>query len=278
MRVNESHFKGVGGLKLFYKIWQPQKKPRGVLVLVHGVGEHINRYGNFVEALVPAGYALAGYDQRGHGQSEGNRGHIRSWADYRGDLDIFLDLVAGLFPAQKVSIYGHSMGSLVVLNYLQHHTRELSSAIISGIATMPADAAPPLQVLMAKALSGLAPKLSINMKLEGAALSRIPEVARAYMEDPLVHWKRSVRWGAEALKTVEQVKSGAGKISLPVMFVHGELDPLCNVEGARLYHDAILSTDKALHIYPDGMHEPHNDLDHQQVAADIRAWLDKHHG
>ncbi len=277
MHVTEGYFEGVGGLKLFYKIWEPEENPRGVLVMIHGAGEHSGRYQNLVDTLVQSGYILAGYDQRGHGRSEGRRGHINSWKEYRRDLDLYIDLIEKLHPEQKMSIYGHSMGAMTLLDYRQHYFRNLTSAVISGNALLPKDAAPPLLVMVAKALSWLMPKMLLTVKLEGSSLSRNQEVARSYNEDPLVHWNRSVRWGTEALKTLKRIKKGASKFDLPVMCMHGESDPLLAVEGAHQFFNAVVIPDKVLHIYPDGLHEPHNDLDYQKAVEDIREWLDKHH-
>ena len=277
MQVNDGHFEGVGGLRLYYKIWQPEETPQGVMAIVHGAGEHIDRYQNFVDLLVPAGYALAGYDLRGHGRSEGLRGHINSWDEYRDDQERFLKLARELFPGSPITLYGHSMGSLIALDYLQHNSQGLSSAIISGTALFPKDAAPPSQVMIAKILTGIVPRYTLKMKLEGASLSRDPNVARGYMEDPLVFWDRTVRWGAEGLKTIDRIKSRVDKIDLPVLFLHGECDPLVSVEGARQFFEQIRHPDKTLHVYPDCLHEPHNELIYKQVVTDIQEWLDRHH-
>jgi len=277
MRVNEGYFEGVGGLKLFYKTWEPDETPRAVLVIIHGAGEHSGRYQNLIDTLVPAGYVLASYDQRGHGRSEGRRGHINSWKEYRKDLDLFFDLIEKLYPDQNKSIYGHSMGAMTLLDYQEHSSRDLTSAIVSGNALMPTDAAPPLLVMIAKALSWVMPKMLLQVKLEGSSLSRDPEVARSYMEDPLVHWKRSVRWGTEALKTLKRINKSSSKFNLPVMCMHGEKDPLLAVEGAHQFFNAVKIPDKVLHIYPNGLHEPHNDLYYQKAVNDVREWLDKHH-
>ena len=276
MKEQTGHLTGVNGLQLFHKTWLPDSPPKAVLAIVHGVGEHIDRYHNMVEALVPAGFILTGYDQRGHGRSEGQRGHINAWSEYREDIRSFLDLARKLAPGLPLFLYGHSMGSLEVLDYILHYPEGLAGAIISGTALDPKEAAPPLQVLLAKALSGIVPSFSIKVKLEGSSVSRDPQVARAYMEDPLVHWYRSARWGTESMKVIEWIKSRAGEINLPVLFLHGERDGLVTAAGAQRFFEQIQYADKTIHIYSGGLHEPHNDLDYKRVISDIAGWMDSH--
>ena len=276
MKEQTGHFEGVNKCQLFSKTWLPDNPPKAVLAIVHGVGEHIDRYKNLVDALVPAGFLLTGYDQRGHGRSEGQRGHINSWDEYRQDLRLFLALAGQLAPGRPLFLWGHSLGSAIMLDYILHYPDGLAGAISSGTPLEPQEAAPPHLVLLAKVLSRLWPNFSLKVKLEGSSLSRNPQVAQAYMDDPLVHWHRSARWGTESLKVVAWIKSRAAEVNLPVLFLHGECDALLNVAGAQRFFEQIRHPDKTIHIYPGSLHEPHNDLDYKQVIADLESWLDDH--
>jgi alpha-beta hydrolase superfamily lysophospholipase len=277
MKEIEDHFLGVNSCKLYYKIWEPEATPvKAVVIFVHGVGEHIGRYNRLVEGLVPAGYVLAGYDLRGHGRSDGQRGHIDSWEDYRGDLKLFIDLVRKLFPHPQVFIYGHSLGAMIVQDFLIDYQDGLAGAVLSGTPIVPTKVAPPHQVLLVKILSGILPRASINMHVEGSDLSRDVKMAAAYDQDSLVHWKRTFRWGREGLRTIERVKEGAFRITLPVLYIHGGEDRSVSLEGSKYCYEHVKSEDKKLVVYPGSYHEPHNDLDYQLVVGDIINWLDAH--
>ncbi len=276
MDEKTGRFEGLDGCRLYYKAWLPDGPPKAVLAIVHGVGEHIERYRNVVDCLVPGGYVLMGYDQRGHGRSEGQRGHINSWDEYRQDIRIFLDLARKIVPGIPLFLYGHSQGSLEVLDYILRYPAGLAGAIISGTALEPKDAAPPLLVILAKIMSGIFPRFTLRVKLEGDSLSRDPLVARAYMEDPLVHWERSARWGTESLKTIQWIKSHASEIRLPVLFLHGGADSLVSVTGAEEIYEKIQYPDKTLRVYPQDLHEPHHDLDCLQVISDLGSWMEAH--
>lgn len=276
MEPTNETFTGVAGCQLSSMTWKPAGEPKAVLAIVHGAGEHMGRYHNLAAALIPKGYALSGYDQRGHGRSEGRRGHIDSWGDYRGDLEIFLARVGDMFPRVPFFLLGHSMGTLVVLDYLQGYSPALKGAILSGTALDPADAAPPVQVFLAKALSRIYPTFSMQVPIPGDSLSKDPQVVHAFHQDPLVHFTRSARWGTESLGVIERIKANPEKIQTPLLFLHGEKDRLVTAGGARRFFESLPLADKAIHIYPEGFHEPLNDLNSSQVIADLESWMAAH--
>jgi len=126
---------------------------------------------------------------------------------------------------------------------------------------------------VARLLSGVRPRRSLDLRLDAAALSRDPEVVEAYRADPLVTSRATVRWGTESLATVRRVKEGMGTIEVPLLVLHGEADRLNLVDGARALAEALPNGDTTLRIYPGVYHEPHNDLGHERVVADVVGWL-----
>jgi alpha-beta hydrolase superfamily lysophospholipase len=277
MQHAEGRFVGAGGLELYWQCWRPGSEPalvpRAVVALVHGVGEHSGRYMNLVRPLVDDGYAVYGYDQRGHGRSPGPRVYVDRWADYREDLGAFLDMVARQAPGSPIVVYGHSMGSLVVLDYLLEHPKGLTGAIVSGVALQPAGVGRPYQVIMARVLSRVTPRLTVDLGIDAGSLTRDPQALEAARADPMLTSRATVRWGAESLATVRRVNEGMANIDLPLLVLHGGADPLNHPGGARALFETVSSPDKTLRIYPSVHHEPHNDLGHEQVASDVKEWL-----
>ena len=276
MREQTGQFLGSNDLHLRSKTWTPEGPPKAVLAIIHGAGEHVDRYQHLVDILVPDGFILTGYDQCGHGKSEGPRGHINSWSEYREDCHCYLGQIRDSAPDLPFFLYGHSMGTLIVLDYILHYPEGLQGVILSGTALEPLDAAPPLLVRVAKVMSRVIPGFSMKVKLEGSALSRDPEVAAAYMNDPLVHWTRSARWGTESLNVIEEIKGRLAEIDLPTLILHGEFDPLVAAAGAEQLYDQIQHPDKTIKVYAEGLHEPHNDVNYRQTVADIRDWMNEH--
>ena len=276
MKDAEGIFRGADGIELYYQCRQPEREARAVLAIVHGLGEHSGRYANVVHALVPRGYAVYGFDHRGHGRSRGQRGHIDSWDQYRGDVGAFLRLIEEREPHRPVFLMGHSMGALVVLDYLIHDSKGLRGAVISGAPIEPAGVAKPALVFVSRLLSRVCPRFPLRLALDTSALSRDAAVVRAYVKDPLVHGRFTARWGAEALAAVARVKARVDAVDVPVLFVHGEADRLNLAGGVRGYFEKIAYADKTMLVYPEMYHELHNDFGYDRYLSDLEQWLMRH--
>jgi alpha-beta hydrolase superfamily lysophospholipase len=273
MNHETGEFEGAGGVRLFYQVWRPEGAPRAVLALVHGVNEHCGRYQRLAEGLPARGFAVMGFDHRGHGRSAGRRGHVDDWADYRGDLLAFLQHVRARLPGVPLFLYGHSMGSLVVLDFLAHYPEGLAGAIVSGAAVEPAGVGSSAQRVIARVLSALVPTFSLNVPIESEKLTRDPAAIEAHRTDPMVGTRLTARWGTETMDVIERIKAAPEVIRLPVLFLHGEADPLNLASGARAYFDRLASADKRFVGYPGGLHEPHNDTCCAEVVDDVARWI-----
>jgi len=271
--LTEFKFAGVEGLSLLGKCWAPSQEPRAVVALVHGISEHSGRYSAVVDGLTAAGFVVCAFDLRGHGRSEGQRGHIDRWSQYRGDVMAYLEQVKTRYPQLPVFIYGHSLGALIVTEYVLSHPSGLDGMIVSGIPLRPTGVAKKPLVLLARSLSHIWPTFSVSLGVDGTRLTRDAAAVKAYDEDPLVHHTATARWGTETLDAIDRVKSRMSEIGLPILILHGEADPVNAVQGSKELFAGVSSKDKELHLYPGGKHEPHNDIVREQVVDDVEKWL-----
>jgi alpha-beta hydrolase superfamily lysophospholipase len=276
MHRSEEIFQGQSGLDLYSQSWHPSGKTKAKLAIVHGIAEHSDRYLNLVNGLVEPGYALYAYDQRGHGKSEGQRGYIQSWSEYRADLDTFLNLIRERDPSVPLFLYGHSMGALVILDYLLHEPNGVQGIILSGSPIDSSQATSPALILTARLLSRIWPTFSMATPIQPAQLSCDARVVQAYQDDPSVFKVLTVRWGTEYLATQEWVKDHASEIDAPVLILHGGEDMVCAPESSEYLFEAFSSEDKTLKIYPSYFHEVHNEPGHVTVIEDINNWMDSH--
>lgn len=272
----ENRFSGAQGLSLFYQAWYPPGAARAVVALVHGFGEHCDRYCTVTTALTQVGYAVFGFDNQGHGRSEGQRGHINHWQDYRDNVSSFLAQVRHHEPNLPLFVLGHSLGALIVLDFaLNFPHQDLAGIIISGPPIHPVGIAKPYLVAIARMLSGVWPRFSMEVGTGVETLTRDPAIMQEIQNDPLKHSMATVRWGTECLVTIAAVRRNIAQLQVPILLVHGSADKVNDVTGSKEIFERI-TTDKTLKIYPGSYHEPHNDLDRQQVMNDIVQWLDHH--
>jgi len=118
MKHTEFEFKTFDGLSLFGQSWQPEDRTRAVVCLIHGLGEHSGRYVHVADSLSQAGYTLISFDLRGHGKSEGLRGHTPSYEALMQDISFLLEAANKKFPQLPFFLYGYSLGGNLVLNYV----------------------------------------------------------------------------------------------------------------------------------------------------------------
>ncbi len=274
----ELRFQGADGARLYGQGWIPDGRPRAVLVVVHGAGEYVSpgRFGNVIDGVLPGGFAFYGADLRGHGQSEGRRGHISRWDEYHSDLRAFLDCTRADQPGLPVFLWGFSLGALIVAEYIESEPGDLKGAILMGTPNQPAEAAGPLTVAAAKALSHLWPTFKLHLALEPEKDTRDPAAITIDHQDRQLSENFTARWGAELLKTIDDVNAHPGQIRLPVLILHGGADRVNAAAGAQRFYEGIAGADKTIKVYPGCYHRLHYDLDHPQVIADMVAWMNSH--
>ncbi len=267
-------FPAKGSLKLVRRHWATSASQR-VLVLVHGLGEHSERYDSVARWLAERGFSVHALDLRGHGDSEGPRKHTPSFDTYLDDLECFLALVREEEPGAPVVLLGHSMGGLIVGALLAWRQPEVEAAVLSGPAFLPRLGVGRVAFTLGRLLSRVLPRLRVPSGIDPAGLSRDPAVQQAYVADPRINEPISLRLGAEVVRAASAVRASARSINVPVLIVHGEADPLCRVEGSRAFHAQLEPEGCEIRTYPGLRHEVLNEPEREQVLEDIHGWLEK---
>ncbi len=267
---------GAGGTGLLARWWRPAEPPRGVVLIVHGLGEHAGRYAPHAAALVARGYAVYSFDLRGHGRSPGPRAYVDRFATYLADLDAMLAAVRAREPDRPLFLLGHSMGGTIVALYVLTRQPTLAGVVLSSPALAPGSDISPLLARLAPLIGRLAPRLPAS-PLDPAAISHDPAVVRAYAEDPLVlHRGMPARTGAELLAAIGQVQAQMDAWSLPLLLIHGTADRLTNPAGSQALARRAAVADKTLRLYDGFYHETLNEPEGARVLADLGGWLDAH--
>ena len=276
MKHLDGQFKGHGDLNLYYQCWLPADEPKVILLVVHGLAEHSGRYSNLVNYFVPRGYGVYGYDQRGHGKSDGLRGYVDRFSYFVDDLDIFLRLVHSRHHDVKTFLVGHSIGGTIATAYAILHQDEFDGLILTGATlSTPTDVAAS-SIFAARILSLILPKVGLYV-IDAEGISRDKSVVNAYVHDPLVYrGKIRARLGVEFIEAMGTVKRQISEIHLPILVMHGAADRLSDPKGSAMLYQKASSADKLLKVYEGYYHEIFNEPGREQVLADVESWLKAH--
>jgi alpha-beta hydrolase superfamily lysophospholipase len=271
--IRDTQLATADGLKLYAWFRQPAGRPKGVIAHVHGMGEHSRRYDHLTAYWEDHGYAAAGFDLRGHGRSEGPRGHTPTYDLLMDDIAIFLGRVAEVHPGLPVTLYGHSMGGNLVLNYAIRRRPTLARVVASAPYLRLAFEPPAWKVRMAMWLKGVAPALSQRTGLDVRALSRDAAVISRYQADPLVHEQITTSFFAHVHPAGEAIIGRAAELTMPALVMHGSADRITSPAGSEAFVAA--SAGKAsLKIWDGGFHEIHNEPHWPELAAFVVAWIE----
>lgn len=278
MKTFESILTSGDGIQFYVRGWEPGTQPKAVIALIHGLGEHTGRYEHVASAMTDTGYAMVGFDLRGHGRSSGARGHFPSLDAVMQDIQNFFDFLKGRYPAIPHFLYGHSLGGLLVLVYALKHSNGLKGVIASGAGLRSQVHEQKLKVLMAKLLGSLAPAAQLSSGLDLAVLSHDQNVIDVYKNDPLNHDRISLGFGKAGLEATDYAWSHAEEFAPPLLIMHGTADRNTYASGSADFSKlaAKNNRDVTLKLWEGLYHEVHNEPEQQQVFKFMIDWLDRH--
>lgn len=245
---------------------------RGVILLVHGLGEHAGRYEHVAQQLASWGYAVRGYDQYGHGDSGGARGMLSSPMRLLDDLADIIDGVRLRMDASTpLILLGHSLGGLVVSRFVSLRMRPVQGLVLSSPAL---DAGLNLfQKLLLATLPSIAPDLRVGNGLDPQFISHDPAVVRAYKADPLVHDRISPRLGRFIADNGPATIACASDWTTPTLLMYAGDDRLVNPAGSRAFAAAAPAAVVRSHCFEHMYHEIFNEPDQSLVFEELRRWL-----
>lgn len=258
---------------LYCQRWEPQGNKRAVVLVVHGMGEHCQRYQVLADTLAAAGIAVCSFDLPGHGQSPGTPGYVEHFSDHVDAVVQYRQQINDYCQDLPVFLLGHSMGGLISILTLLRVQDQFSGCILSGAAIMSPLQPGMMQMLLIRLLSLVAPKAGV-LQLDASGVSRDPAVVEHYVNDPLVHHgKASARLVKELFDSMAIAQSGGKDITLPMLLMHGGADSMAAADGSRLLHERLASSDKTLTIYDDLFHEIFNEPEGPAIHAAVVDWI-----
>ena len=286
--------------KIELQTWEPAGDASVVIQILHGLGEHGDRYARFATAAVERGFAVCVHDHRGHGPGAAHLGHFADkdgWHTVVNDARIVNRLLDERYADRPIILLGHSMGSFIAQSYAMHYGGELSGLILSASTW-----SSKMLLFVARAVAGFeAWRLGAHLQssllhnLGFAAHNKPFEPARTeldwlsrdeaevdkYIADPLCGGPYSIRLWQDLFGGLVEITSDSSlqriPADLPTLITGGELDPVGGDKGMGklLQHYAQTGHQRLkAKIYPEGRHEMLNETNRDQVTADWLDWID----
>lgn len=301
----ELWFDSCGAGKIHGCRWSPEGEPKAVLQIVHGIAEFIERYDGFAEFLTRRGFLVVAEDHMGHGQSigsDGIQGYFRGgWFSAVADSFHLLEMTKAEFPDLPYVLFGHSMGSFMARTILcKYPDSGIDAAILCGTGWQPAFALPavikivegeckkvgetnPSERLQKLVFGGYNKRVE-HPRTEFDWLTRDAGIVDDYIAHPLCGFTASaglLRDMLTGIRYIEQPKNlAAMDKALPVFFIAGGDDPVGSYgKGVRKAADAFRKagmTDVSVHIYPLCRHELLNEINKEEIYADVQQWMTSH--
>ena len=251
------------GLRLHLRRWPAVGSARGTVQIVHGLGEHIERYAELAATLNAAGWHVAGHDQRGHGRSEGPRGAIPGSHALLYDLAAVSDHLrgAGRQAAQAVTQQASPA----------RWQREVDALVLSSPAL---DAGlNPAQRLLLRVLGTVAPNVGLGNGLKPAWLSRDTGVVARYVADPLVHRRVTPQLVRFIVDEGRHVLALAPRWRVPTLLMWAQADRCVSPAGSQAFASAAPRGVVTAQGWPGLYHEIFNEPERDQVTTRLTDWM-----
>jgi alpha-beta hydrolase superfamily lysophospholipase len=273
VRRGHGEFVGVGKMRLAYRRWEGTAT-RAVLLVVHGLGEHAGRYDEFASRMASVGIATFASDLRGHGLSDGRRGHVPRFEVYLQELDRFRScIVSSTGSRTPLFLLGQSMGGLIALRYLQEFGSRTAGAVICSPWLATAMEVPRWKTLVAPVLARLLPTLPFRHGLAPEDLSRDPAVIEAYRADPLVHGRITPRTFAEVSTAMDLVLEHSNAITQPLLLLVGSADRVVDSDRTVAFAQELVTPDTTTHVFPGHLHELLNEVGRADTHSLVGEWI-----
>jgi alpha-beta hydrolase superfamily lysophospholipase len=266
------------GLNLALYDWPlPMRwRPRGVVLIVHGLGEHAWRYDPVAQRLNEWGFCVRAYDQRGHGDSGGARGVLPRDDALLDDLAEVLDDTRRHIAqpwACPLILMGHSMGGLVTASFVQRRLAPVDALVLSSPALDAGMGA--MQKRLVSLLYRWAPNLAVANGLDARKISHSATVVDAYRRDRLVHDRISARLARFIDSNGPRVLAAAAQWTVPTLLMYAGADALVRPDGSRAFARQAPAAVLTSRCFDGLYHEIFNEEDPSEVFTTLRGWLDR---
>lgn len=263
----------------FFRDWLCES-PQAVLILMHGLGEYSERYDWAAEEFRRSGYAVFSGDLPGHGESTGRRGHIQRFDDFLDVVDEQCQRAEQKYPGVPIVLFGHSMGGLIVIRYLQTRYRpgsvpKLHAVLLSSPSLQTTVQVSPALMRVVRTMSRVSPTLLQSTRIQPEDVCRSAEIREVYARDQRILHKVTVRFLDEFFRAMDAAVAAPVSVEVPVLLCQAGSDRLVSAEVNKRFMERLNAPQKRYKVYPTCYHELLNEPERETVLTDMMDWLRK---
>jgi alpha-beta hydrolase superfamily lysophospholipase len=266
-------WKSSSGKKLFAWHIEPNVEAKGIVLIVHGHGEHSLRYLPWAERFAYNGFVVQTWDHIGHGQSEGRRGHVKYFEQLLFEIDLAITKIREKFPKLPIILYGHSMGGNIVLNYAVNRPAKIDLLIATSPWLHLTNPPSPFMEAVSSFMNVVFPIIQIKSTVKPEQISRIPEEVEKYANDPLNHGLITPRLYTSIRKSTKYILKNGSKIKIPTLLMHGNAD---TITSHKTTSELSRKIPNATYVEWEGCyHELHHEDVRDKVFSSILDWINE---
>jgi alpha-beta hydrolase superfamily lysophospholipase len=256
----------------FYKT-EPVGTIRGVICLVHGLGDYSGCFSYLIDFFSKASFAVMAIDLHGNGASSGSRGHIANFEILYDDIELLLKQAKENFPSAPIFLYGHSLGGNLVLNYALKRQPDIAGVIAASPWIEVAEN-PLLKRWLAYVLDVFAPNYIIDAGIDASKLSHDPSFVESYAQDPLVHGLISVHLLASSCRSGLWAVKHAGEFNLPLLLMQGSSDFITSIKATKRFFERAPKKTTTFKIWNGDFHSLHNEANREEIFNFVLSFIE----
>ncbi|KPK41130.1 MAG: hypothetical protein AMJ78_06320 [Omnitrophica WOR_2 bacterium SM23_29] len=268
----EGSFKNSDAQNIIYRAFIPEG-PLGSVIFVHGLGEHSLKYDAFAERFYKRDIAAFSYDQRGHGRSEGRRGHVNRLEELVEDLRQFVDIVKVQTPRRDIYLIGQSLGGLLSIIFAIKYNYKIKGVVASSPALRIKNPPNGVETAVAKMMRFFVPALTVCNRVPFEDISHDERAILETKADKLSHRLISVKLYFEMMDAMRYAFDNVSKIKAPILLLHGTDDRVADVDATRKFYEGITSSDKEIKLYPKLYHELFREVNKDEIQEHVLNWV-----
>jgi acylglycerol lipase len=263
------------GLDLYWRKWIPNEW-KATLMLVHGIMDHTDIYDYLAEIFAENGFATYGFDMRGFGRSDGQRGYVETYVDWINDINFFF--TKKVQPESKdkpIFILSFSMGSAIGMNYVRSYPEGLKGAIFTETGNRFSKGIQ-FSTTLSSYMKDSLKKSSVKMFTLPSFLRDTNDITEKVFKSPYTLKEVTASLGTEISKALRIIQRRLNRIKIPVLIQYGSNDGV--FEGQDELFMEFGSEDKTIKEYKGLGHDifKEDEMYRKVPIADLIDWVNNH--